>query len=184
MNLWIRLAFLLLTWRSRPKAEWQEVGRKTFRVWPTDLDVFNHMNNGIYLSLLDLGRIDLSLRAGIWQQWKKLGWYPVVVAENITFRKSLKPWQKFDLETKVIGWDEQAFYFEQRFTVGGEIFTTAIVRVRFLKKTRGILSTQEVIDAGGGWRGPKPVLPTWVSEWAEKSALPKGKEPAPSTWTI
>jgi acyl-CoA thioesterase FadM len=140
------------------------------------------MNNGKFLALFDLGRIDLSLRSGAWQHWGNLGWYPVVVAETITFRKSLMPWQKFDLESKVIGWDEQAFYFDQRMVVDGEIYTQGIVRIRFLKKKRGILTPAEVIEKGGDWHGEIPVLPEWVKDWAASSALPKGKEPAPSTW--
>ncbi|MFM6971226.1 MAG: acyl-CoA thioesterase, partial [Rhodoluna sp.] len=103
MNLWFRLVYVLLSWRRRPRLSWQDVGRRRFRVWPTDLDVFKHMNNGVFLTLLDIGRYDLSLRSGAWQRWKKLGWYPVVVAETVTFRKSLMPWQQFDLETKIIG---------------------------------------------------------------------------------
>jgi acyl-CoA thioesterase FadM len=182
MNLWLRLLYELLTWRLRTRESWQSVGRRTFRVWPTDLDIYKHMNNGVFLTLLDVSRYDLALRSGTWQAWKKKGWYPVVVAENVTFRKSLTLWQSFDIESKVIGWDDQAFYFEQRFVVADEIYTKAIVRVRFLKRSRGILSPQEVIDAGGGWEGESPQLPKWVKDWAESSALPKGKEPAPSTW--
>jgi acyl-CoA thioesterase FadM len=140
-----------------------------------------HMNNGIFLTLLDLGRYDLSLRSGIWQKWKKLGWYPVVVSENITFRKSLRLWQKFDLETKVIGWTDEAFYFEQRFVVGEEIYARAVVRIRFLKRSRGILSPLEVLEATP-WHGKVPVLPEWVVNWSKASSLPKGREPAPSDW--
>jgi hypothetical protein len=51
-----------------------------------------------------------------------------------------------------------------------------------LKNPRGIVTPQEVIDAGGGWPGKVPVLPDWVVQWNADSALPKGKEPAPSTW--
>ena len=29
------------------------------RVWPNDLDTNAHMNNGRYLTLMDLGRFDL-----------------------------------------------------------------------------------------------------------------------------
>ena len=182
MNLWFRLLYDLFTMRFRPKVSWQDVGKRTFRVWPSDLDIFRHMNNGVFLSLLDLGRYDLSMRAGIWQQWNKLGWYPVVVAETITFRKSLMPWQKFVLESKVIGSDEQAIYFEQRFVVGGEIYTKAIVRVRFLKRSHGIVTPAEVLAQLGGWKGTPPVLPDWIKQWAEQTALPKGKEEAPSLW--
>ena len=140
------------------------------------------MNNGIFLSLLDLSRLDLAYRSGAWQKWKKLGWYPVVVAETVTFRKSLTPWQSFDIESKVIGWDDQAFYFEQRFVVGEEVYTQAIVRIRFLRKARGILTPEQVIAGTAPWHGPKPELPKWVSDWAATTSLPKGKEPAPSIW--
>lgn len=139
------------------------------------------MNNGVFLTLLDLGRYDLGLRSGAWQAWKRLGWYPVVVAETITFRKSLTLWQTFDLETRVIGFDAEAFYFEQRFVVGEEIFARAYIRVRFLKRARGILTPDEVL-AGTGWHGPRPKLPEHIGGWFAKSNLPKGREPAPSNW--
>lgn len=182
MNLWFRLVYELLTWRLRTRESWWAVGRRTFRVWPSDLDIFKHMNNGVFLTLLDVSRYDLALRSGSWQKWKKLGWYPVVVAETVTFRKSLTPWQSFDIETKVIGWDDQAFYFEQRFVVADEIYTQAVVRIRFLKRTRGILTPMEVIEGTGDFNGEVPVLPEWVKQWAADTSLPKGKEPAPSNW--
>jgi hypothetical protein len=106
----------------------------------------------------------------------------VVVAETITFRKSLMPWQKFVLESKVIGTDDQAVYFEQRFVVGGEIYTKAVVRIRFLKRSHGIVTPAEVLEQLGGWQGAEPVLPKWIKQWAEQTSLPKGKEEAPSLW--
>ena len=182
MNLWLRLVYELLTWRLRTRENWFAVGRRTFRVWPSDLDVFKHMNNGVFLTLMDVSRYDLGLRSGAWQTWKKMGWYPVVVAETVTFRKSLMPWQSFDIESKVIGWDDQAFYFEQRFVVADEIYTKAIVRIRFLKRSRGIVNPDEVIAGTGGFDGQRPELPEWVKVWAANTALPKGKEAAPSDW--
>ncbi|MEN9969877.1 MAG: hypothetical protein RLZZ229_85 [Actinomycetota bacterium] len=140
------------------------------------------MNNGKFLALFDVSRYDLALRSGTWQLWKKLGWYPVVVAETITFRKSLMPWQTFDMQSKVIGWDDQAFYFDQRMVVDGEIYTQGIVRVRFLKRSRGIVTPAEVLDVTHEFEGGTPVLPDWVKRWGADSALPKGKEPAPSNW--
>lgn len=181
MKLWLRLIYQLLSWRSRSKITISDVARRRFRVWPSDLDIYNHMNNGVFLTILDLGRYDHGKRTGIWDVWRKIGWYPVVVAENITFRKSLELWQEFDLESKVIGWTDEAFYFEQRFVRGEEIYARAIVRIRFLKRTRGIVTPQEILEVTP-WHGPEPVLPQWVKDWSKASALPKGREPAPSDW--
>jgi len=72
------------------------------------------MNNGVFLTLMDIGRYDQGLRTGVWQEWNKRGWFPIVVNSTISYRKALLPWQKFTIETKVIGWDEIAYYIEQR----------------------------------------------------------------------
>jgi acyl-ACP thioesterase len=48
MNLWFRLIYELLTWRLRSKENFLAIGRRTFRVWPTDLDIYRHMNNGVF----------------------------------------------------------------------------------------------------------------------------------------
>jgi len=101
---------------------------------------------------------------------------------SITYRKSLELWKLFQVESKIIGWDDQAFFIEQRFTRNGEIYTKAIVKIRWLQNPRGIVTPQEVLDAAGGWSGKVPTLPKWIAEWNVDSALPKGKEPAPSTW--
>jgi acyl-CoA thioesterase FadM len=182
VNLWLRLFYELVSWRFRSKLHWSDVGKRRFRVWPSDLDIYRHMNNGKFPVLFDLSRYDLALRSNTWSNWKKLGWYPVVVAETIVFRKSLMPWQKFDMESRVLGWDDQAFYYDQRMVVDGEIYTQGIVRIRFLKKSRGIVTPPEVLELTKDWQGPDPVLPDWVKRWAADSALPKGKEPAPSLW--
>ena len=87
------------------------------------------------------------------------------------------------MQSKVIGWDDQAFYFDQRMVVDGEIYTQGMVRVRFLKRSRGILTPAEILSSEGNeWVGGNPVLPEWVAQWGKDSALPKGKEPAPSNW--
>ena len=182
VKLWFRIFRIFISYRNKPVIKINEVSRSTFRVWPSDLDVYNHMNNGVYLTLMDLGRYDQGLRTGFWQKWRKLGWYPVVVNSTISFRKSLEPWQKFDIETKVIGWDDIAYYIEQRFVRNGEIYAKAIMRGRFLKRSWGILTPQEVMDGSGGWPGETPVVPEWILQWAKDIQLPKGKEEAPSNW--
>ncbi len=141
-----------------------------------------HMNNGIYLTLLDLARFDLMKRANTWQLLKKHKVHPVVVQETITFRKSLTPWLKFQIETKILGWDEQAFFVGQRFVVKGEIYAEAVVKLRFLRSPKGIPTPTEINDLAGGWNVPVPILPDWVTQWNMAAALPKGREPAKSDW--
>ena len=158
-----------------------EVGRTDFRVLPTDLDVLGHMNNGVYFSIMDLGRMDLMIRAGSWARLTEHGFYPVASNETITFRKSLQPWQRFTLETKIVGYDAKAVFVEQRFVVKGEIFAQAFMRGRFLKKTGGTVSLQELSDALGV-DTTEVTLPPWLARWSDDVVLPPTKVNAPSNW--
>lgn len=178
---------LLLFWRA-PRAGRRgtpighyDVGRLAMRTLPTDLDLNRHMNNGVYLSVLDLGRFDLLIRNGIWDILRGRDWYPVVVAETISFRKSLNLWQKFVIETRVSGYDEKAVYVDQRIVVDGEIYAQAVVRARFLKKSGGTVSVAELIDAIGTVP-PDLRLPEWQLRWGKDVALPPTSAPAPSEW--
>lgn len=131
---------------------------------PTDLDVLRHMNNGIYFSLLDLARVDLMNRAGIGSKITNQGWYPVVVAETMRFRKSLKLFDRFQIETVVLGWDEKAFLLQQRYLKGQVCVAEAVVRARFLKKSGGSVSPQEILHLAQ-WDSHSPALPEWIQSW-------------------
>lgn len=175
----------LMVWlRSKrgPRFGVHDIGRMNLRVLPTDLDVNNHVNNGVYLSLMDLGRFDLLHRSGVWATMMKKGFYPVVASETITFRKSLAPWQRYVLESKIVGYDAKAVYLEQRFVVDGEIYAQGFIRGRFLKRTGGTVSLEELSEALGV-DVSMLTLPEWLHRWAQDVALPATKAPAPSSWT-
>ena len=58
MNLYLRLLLIWLrNWRSGI-AHHQHVARTSFRVMPHDIDMFGHMNNGRYLQIMDVARVD------------------------------------------------------------------------------------------------------------------------------
>ena len=180
MHLIFRTLLVMLR-RPRTLIDIMDVGRMEFRVLPSDLDVMGHMNNGVYLSIMDLGRMDLMRKAGAWDHLVKAGVLPVMASETITFRRSLMPWQKFTVETRLVGWDERAIFTEQQIVVGGEVFARATMRGRFVKKTGGVATTAEVFAIAGV--NPAPVdPPEWVQRWAGEVALPPTKAPAPSDW--
>lgn len=163
-----------------------EVARSRFRVWPTDLDILNHMNNGKYLSIMDVARFEYMQRSGAWQKLRKLGWYPVVVGQTISYRKSLNPWQRFWVETRILGHDEQAIYIEQRFVRPDakrrpEIYAKAFVRGRFLKHAGGTVSPTELFEALDA--NPDDfTLPAEVRAWGESTKLPSRRDAATSVW--
>jgi len=54
MNLWLRLAIFFLTVRFRSRCSVLGPTVLNFRVLPSDLDLLGHMNNGKYLTILDI----------------------------------------------------------------------------------------------------------------------------------
>lgn len=158
------------------------LSRIRVRTLPTDIDFLRHMNNGRYLSLFDLGRWDLLVRTGMFAVMKKHGWYAVVAAETVTFRKSLSLWQAFDIESRMIGHDARSVYLEHRAVVDGEVYAQVIVRSRILRRTGGSVPHEEVLAAMGA-TVELPEIARWVREWADASALPSTKRPAPSVWS-
>ena len=57
----VRLAKTLVTAPFRSRLRPTDASTVHFLVWPNDLDMNRHMNNGRYLTLMDLGRFDLEL---------------------------------------------------------------------------------------------------------------------------
>jgi len=164
-----------------PRLRVHDVARVGFRVLPTDLDVLRHMNNGVYFSIMDLGRLDLLQRSGVWATLDRLGYYPVVASETITFRRSLQPGQRYTLETKIVGYDARAVYVEQRFVVGGELYAVGLVRGRFLRRSGGTVSIGDLAEAIGV-DVTELELPRWVTRWAADVALPPSRSVATSDW--
>ncbi len=120
MNLWFRMLWYTLTaWRLPSLALPADPSRLAFRVWPSDLDTSLHMNNGRYLTLMDLGRLDIMVSSGLWRAVLRHGWTPIASAIKIRFRRELKTFQKFRLETRLVAWDRVNVIMEQTFVIDG-----------------------------------------------------------------
>jgi acyl-CoA thioesterase FadM len=139
-------------------------------VLPTDLDIFRHMNNGVYFSIMDLARIDHLIRSGMMRLIRKAGYWPVIVAESIRFRRSLELFQRFEVETRVLGWDEKAFLMGHRFLrahrrrAAMTVLAEAVIRVRFLSP-QGAVPASEYLRLVGYPGAASPALPGWVADW-------------------
>ncbi len=157
----LRLIKLLATSFRRPPLGPFDESVLRMRVWPTDLDLNLHMNNGRYLSLMDLGRFDLVARLGIAREAWRRRWRPLVGAAAIRFRRSLSPFQAFELRSRLLGWSDKYFFIEQRFVHGGH--DAAIGRVKGLfRAADGNVPTATVLDAAGKPGVASPPVPDEV----------------------
>lgn len=117
-------------------------------IWPQDIDVYGHLNNGRYLTLMDLGRWMYSVRTGTLRTMISRKWLPLIGAAAIEFRRELKAFQRCELITRVLGWDTKWVYIEHRIERAGEVHARAIVRAVF-KQGRQTIAFDELLAAIG-----------------------------------
>ena len=116
---------------------------------PTDLDLNFHLNNGRFLSFMDIGRTRLSVRTGLFGKAKRLGWgYGVVGGLNITYLRSLVPFQRFSLKTRLAGHYDNWLFIEQRIEYGSYLVSAALVKVAFLSNRKRV-EAKDIMEALG-----------------------------------
>ncbi len=123
----------ILRWLFIPKQSFLEEFELDFIVLPLDIDFNLHLNNAKYLGFMDLGRMDATIRSGLFKAALKHKWQAVAASVNIVFRKEIPPFARFKLKTRLISFDEKWFYVEQDFVHKGKLCAKAIVKVGLLK---------------------------------------------------
>ncbi|HVI50710.1 MAG TPA: thioesterase family protein [Candidatus Sulfotelmatobacter sp.] len=164
MNLWLRVLAVIVSTFFRPRLAFDGPSMLSFRVWPHDLDINVHMNNARYMALMDLGRLDLIVRSGLWRTVFREGWQPVIAAALVRFKKPLKPFQPFTLTSRVISWDDRWIYIEHIIATDRAVACHAVVRGAFVRKGV-VIPPQEVVSRTGG--GVPSPLPDWVASWRD-----------------
>src|SRR5450759_5355160 len=95
----------------KPRTDVLDQALVTMRVWPNDLDLNMHASSGRYVSFMDVGRINLLARMRLLHKAAKLGWRLLAGGSMITYRKSLLPFERFVVKSRVLCWDEKWLYF-------------------------------------------------------------------------
>lgn len=166
MNLFFRFFWFTLISFFKPAMGPLDECSTKLRVWVNDIDIYLHMNNGRYLTIMDIGRTELIVRTGLFKKLFAHKIYPVVASEMIRFNRSIDAFQGYELKTRILGWDDKYFYLVQKFIRKESLCAQAVVKVRFLQKGVGKIPPQKVIDAYGA-PVSAPALPLWVHEWQE-----------------
>jgi acyl-CoA thioesterase FadM len=171
MNRLFRLLWLALRSRWAPKCPTLGPSTLSMRVWPNDLDVFLHVNNGVYFTLCDLARVDLMLRSGTSGVTAGPRRPFLVAAQTIQLHRPLRLFERFRIETRVLGWDEKAFFVEHRFfgnrpraDGGDDRVALAVVEGRVFDAKAGPIAPPSVLAQLGLPPESSP-LPEWVERW-------------------
>ncbi|XP_062843854.1 protein THEM6-like [Trichomycterus rosablanca] len=117
LDVWYYLRFvgvLLRAWFLKPVFDITAEQTVGGQVLLHDIDMC-HMNNARYLRECDFARISLYARNGVLKATRALGANLVVGASTVRYRRPLCIGETFELRTRIVTWDEKAFYLEQRF---------------------------------------------------------------------
>lgn len=146
MNLYLRLLWLLLRlpWMKK-QADPLAPAKLTMRVMPNDLDPYFHVNNGRYLTLMDLGRVHLMSVTGLLKPLRKKKWAPLLGSAKIHFIRPLFLFNKFTMTTQTIYWDEKWFYLEQKIFRKEELCAVSLFKVLFIGK-QGKVAPDALMD--------------------------------------
>lgn len=129
MNLWLRLLWVLLRYRRESAELLLGELRMTFHVMPHDLDLLLHMNNARYLAWMDLGRLALMRRTGAFDELRRRGAVGLLGGVVVYYIRPLSLFQRVELSTRVVAWDDKWIYLEHRFERGETLHARALARV-------------------------------------------------------
>lgn len=145
MNLYLRLLMILLSSKWRSAMLPLDTSVITLRVLLNDLDLNRHMNNGRFLTIMDLGRMDLLKRTGTLNLAIENRWMPIVGTATINFQRPLKLWQKYELHSRICSWDEKWIYLEQTFYSNDKMIAQGKIK-GLLRGKDGNIPPQHIVD--------------------------------------
>lgn len=142
------------------------------RCWPWDIDPWMDLNNGRTLTLYDLGRVPMAGRVGLIRVLREKGWGLTVAGAAVRYRRRILAFQKFRMQSRVLGWDHRFFYIDQSMWRGEDCMGQVIIRAAVTGKA-GIVPPGQVREALGQGEHPGMALPGWVQAWiAAEDARP------------
>ena len=146
MSLIFRMLWLLIASLFKPRLPTvKPINQLNMRVLPNDLDINMHMNNGRYLTICDLTRVDMFIRSGLAKTMLKQKWMPIITEHTMTYKRALKPFQRYKVRMEVTGWDERSFDMLHSFLVGDRVVAEGTSKGVIYSKVDGIIPPEQVM---------------------------------------
>lgn len=153
---------MLWVWLRSLSAERLPVGVAANRLrlitLPNDLDINLHMNNGRYLTICDLNRVDLFIRTGLLRVMLKEGWLPIISEHTMSYKRPLRLFQGYESILELTHWDERAFYMSHRFVVGDKVVAEG-TSVGVIRGRGGVIPPEQVLERVRKQVGVEPLPP-------------------------
>ncbi|TIS92470.1 thioesterase family protein [Mesorhizobium sp.] len=160
MYVWARLARTIATAPRRGSYVMGGESRLAFRCLPTDIDANVHLNNARYMTLADLGRIDIFVRAGLVTLARRNGWAPMMGGLQSVYVREIRLWRRFEVVSSIETWEGTGVIGKHRFVLdNGETAALIMTTAGFYDRTgRRFLDIGEVVAALGHNLQPRPLM--------------------------
>ncbi|SIS69281.1 thioesterase family protein [Neptunomonas antarctica] len=146
MNLYLRMFYLLIASVFKSRLPIESPKNALFlRVLPNDIDINRHMNNGRYLTICDLSRVDMFIRTGLAKTMISEKWMPVISEHTMTYKRPLNLFQKYEVKMEITGWDDKAFHMSHTFISGDRVLAQGYSKGCVLSK-QGVIPPTQVIQ--------------------------------------
>jgi len=163
MNLYLRLLITLLRCSRLPRLALGDTLERRLRVLPNDLDINGHMNNGRYLTLIDLMLVEYFVRTGFARVMLRQGWRPMSGGAIITYRRGLNPLQTYQLRFRLDASDDTWNYMRFEFVRDGRLHAAGYMKGAAVGRD-GLVPNTESYAAMQLTPLPHP-LPPAVEHW-------------------
>lgn len=144
------------------------------RVGLTDTDMFLELNNARYLSYMELGRWDYSVRVGFYRLMRAKRWGITAGGASMRFRRKIPLFARFSVGTQLLGHDGRWIYFLQEFHRQETLCASGLIKIGIVSR-QGLVPTVEIMremdeDLEAG-------IPDWVQAWIDA----EGQRPWPKS---
>jgi hypothetical protein len=95
----------------------------------------------------------------------KNGLVPVTTSETVTYKRSIRAWEKVTLRSQLLCWNERRFFLKQSFWVEEEERAVALVE-GLLRGPKGHLNPVEVFQVLGA-NEVSPAMPEEIKLWCQ-----------------
>lgn len=147
----LRILGIGLAHRTKPDTGPFDPIVQRFVAWPWYCDQNLHINNAHYLTFMDYGRVAWLVRCGFISLVTDPDHTAVVVGLGITYRREIRWFSSFELETRVVGVEGRWCYIAQTFRQDARVAARGVLRI-------GVKGPDGMIDFESIWDEPAPPI--------------------------
>lgn len=115
-----------------------------------------HMTNSRYLSIGDLGRLNLLVRTGLRRTLHQQNWTLEICGQTRTITRMLKAPQAFNMTCQIAGWTDDYLAFHHTFERRDKIHAEISMLMRIVDSDNLAIPPQDLIDLlSAGLASPK-----------------------------